>query len=48
MDTTRFDAAARLFGGSVTRRDALRSLAAGAVSLATVGSLAGEDAAARK
>lgn len=46
MDTTRFDAVARLIGSSMTRRDALHGLVAGAAAV-TAGStfLAVEDAA---
>ena len=49
MDTTRFDAVARLFGSGMTRREALRGLVAGAAAV-TAGStlLAVEDAAAGK
>jgi len=49
MDTTRIDAVARLFDGAMTRRGALRSLAAGAAALAAGGNLlAGDEVAARK
>ena len=49
MDTTRFDAATRLFGSGMTRRQALRGLVAGAAAL-TAGSalLPVEDAEAGK
>ena len=49
MDTTRFDAVARLFGNGMTRREALRGLLAGAATVTAGGSLlAVDDAAASK
>jgi len=49
MDTTKFDAVARIFGSGMTRRDAIRGLVAGAAAV-TVGSpfLAVEETAAGK
>ena len=49
MDTTRFDAVARIFGSGMTRRDAVRRLVAGAAAV-TAGSsfLAVEETAAGK
>jgi hypothetical protein len=49
MDTTKFDTVARLFGSGMTRRDALRRLAAGMTAVAAGGTvLASEDTNARK
>lgn len=49
MDTTRFDAVARIFGSGMTRREALRGLVAGAAAVTTGGSLlAVEETAAAK
>ncbi len=49
MDTTTFDAVARLFGSGMTRRTALRGLAAGVATLTAGGMVfQAEDAAARR
>ncbi len=49
MDSTRFDTVTRLFGKGMPRREALRSLVAGAAGLFASGALlSAEDAAARK
>jgi hypothetical protein len=48
MDTARFDAAARLFGEGMSRRQALRGLFAGAVAVAAGGALLNEDASAKR
>jgi hypothetical protein len=49
MDTTRFDAVARLFDSGMSRREALRGLFAGAAVLSAGGTLlAGEEVSARK
>ena len=49
MDTTRFDAVARIFARSMTRREALRGLAAGAAAITVGGALLQvEDASARR
>ena len=49
MDTTRFDAVARLFGRGTTRREALRGLVAGAAAVTAGGAfLAVEETAAGK
>jgi hypothetical protein len=39
MDTTKFDTVVRLFGSGMTRREALRSLVAGATAVAAGGTL---------
>ena len=49
MDTFKFDAVARLFGGGMTRREALRGLVAGAAAVTAGGVLLStEDASARR
>ena len=49
MDTIKFDAVTRIFGGGMTRRDALRGLVAGATAVTAGGAfLASEAAAASK
>ncbi len=49
MDTTKFDAVARLFGNGMTRRQALHGLFAGAAGVAASGAMFhAEDASARK
>lgn len=49
MDTFKFDAVARLFGSGMTRREALRSLVAGATAVTAGGVLlSAEEAAAKK
>ena len=49
MDTTKFDAVARLFGNGMTRREALRGLVAGAAAITAGGVLLqGEEVSAKK
>jgi hypothetical protein len=48
MDSTRFDAAIRLFNGGMTRRTSLRVLGAGAAALIAGSALSGEKAEARR
>ena len=46
MDTTKFDAVARIFGSDMTRREAVRGLVTGAAAVTVGGAILTNDAAA--